>query len=97
MWGKERTKSRKRETYLIMLKIWQKLGEIVGKNTISKMIKLLVAKYLKIIIAFIRKNVEFIKLWRSKNYAWALFDFAETFKDFKIHIFVQVTHKNLQW
>ena len=40
-----------------MLKILEKLGEIVPKNTLPEMVMLLVAKYSKIKIAFIRENV----------------------------------------
>ena len=57
--GQENEKERNREIYLIMLKVWEKLGEMVVKNTSPKMVKLLVAKYLTTEIALVRKNVTY--------------------------------------
>ena len=93
MWGKKGKEERKREMYLIMLKIWEKLGEIVVKNTLPKMVKL----YLKIKNCFCSK-----KCWNllscgdrktTFEHFWNLGDIQR----FKEHIFVQVTHEIWQW
>ena len=73
--GQEKEKERKREIYLIMLKMWEKLGEMVVKNRLPKMVELLVAKVFENKNCFSSKEMfVLIKLWRSKNYVWALLE-----------------------